>query len=59
MMREIDKASIIRGFKELIDKDIIDYKIYTECKEIDITCPGDKVQKFKRGEVTTYIEIVY
>ena len=59
MMREIDKAQIIRHFKELIDKDIIDYRISTECREIEITCPGDKVSTFKRGETTTCIEIVY
>ena len=55
-----DKKVLIQSFTELInDKHIIDCTIRTTMKEIDITGPSDHVLKFKAGERTVDIRVVY
>jgi len=55
-----DKRVLIQSFTELInDNLIIDYTISGTCKEIDVTGPDDKAFKFKAGERTIDIRVVY
>jgi hypothetical protein len=58
-MTEDDKAAIINGFTDLINKNIIiDYTISSTMSEIDVTGPYDVVQKYKKGVKTVEIKVV-
>tara|TARA_B110000908_G_scaffold160571_1_gene203933 strand:+ start:905 stop:1108 length:204 start_codon:yes stop_codon:yes gene_type:complete len=55
-----DKAAMIKGFTEIINNnEVIDYEISSIMKEVDITGPRDKVDKFMAGVRTMDIRLVY